>query len=443
MDDASTIHSPSVYHTAMESGAAESPHPFRSPLTSNATSTSDADLTPRAPAPLSSFLSHAPAGNASPVMLRRFVDEHAHPESTIPVLTPGPVLTPTPVAFRLRRSPRLSTPRGSTPQLIPSTPAAPAPTQSLQSPLTRPQLSGVSMSDPTYPTALSIAVDQRVSALTALNCTREAQAFMALHAQSAKDHGSAELLDALLRGTAAERQLRDFARYADDVANMGERAGADGESVGKTRRTALVREEVGQEEEDEEEEKEEEEKKKQVLEAVVIMPAEQRVHDEGFLEADVEEEVGGVTETNAQEPEAASVKVAAAAPRSRKGTAKPAGNATAKHNKKRARKRHRASRTRPPKDAQHPAHKSQSDDPSQQQHDAGREAISYHDARAGAYVEASETHSLSRRARKRRSRMFQGAGGPVYSFDWCSVPAGRIMRLASISGRLPQALPER
>ena len=78
------------------------------------------------------------------------------------------------------------------------------------------------MAEPAYPTALSIAVDQHVSSLTTLGCGKEAQAFMALHAQSKKDPGSAVLLDGLLRGCPTARQARDFERYTNEFMEVCE-----------------------------------------------------------------------------------------------------------------------------------------------------------------------------------------------------------------------------
>ena len=197
-------------------------------------------------------------------MLRRYVNEHAPPVTTTPHLSSVPVLEATPIAARLRRSPRLSstpksearrsprrtslgipTPLGAsiTPRRsqrlsaardatssVASTASfqtalssiAPPEPRTVHSPLMRPQLSGVAMTEPAYPTALSIAVDQHVSSLTALGCTVEAQALMALHAQSKKDPGSAVLLDGLLRGCATARQARDFERYANELMEVCE-----------------------------------------------------------------------------------------------------------------------------------------------------------------------------------------------------------------------------
>lgn len=46
---------------------------------------------------------------------------------------------------------------------------------------------------------------------------RESHGMRELYQQSFKDPGSAELLDALLRRRASARQIRDFARYVEDV----------------------------------------------------------------------------------------------------------------------------------------------------------------------------------------------------------------------------------
>ena len=107
------------------------------------------------------------------------------------------------------------------PQAIPTTLKPP---KRSTSPMVREDmLRGVSPNSPAYATQLSSAVDMLIGNLKERSRNHEARAMRELYNQSFKDPGSKELLDALLRIRASERQTFDFRRYVQDINYMAEK----------------------------------------------------------------------------------------------------------------------------------------------------------------------------------------------------------------------------
>jgi hypothetical protein len=225
----------SVYHTAAESDSSPansaSPIGFWTPAPPRlGTVREDDDDTPRASA-FQRALSEkdVDASTTSAALLERYVGAST------------PAATPTMNTPRTRLQARLQASQDSQASSVTSTPVptvsktrakqllteqTPSTTTTTSaSPLVRKNmLLNVSPQSPTYSTQVKDVVEHVVRSLFRRGRTMEGHALIELYKQSFKDPGTAELLDALLRQRANERQKRDFVRYVEVVTRLGEEA---------------------------------------------------------------------------------------------------------------------------------------------------------------------------------------------------------------------------
>jgi len=161
-------------------------------------------------------------------MLHRYIDQYAAQQDTPSAVTP---MTETP---RTRLQARLLASKTSSP--VVSTPGSPAATNSRKtrgssvksstprafSPLVKQNmLAETTPKSITYESKVKNSVEEVVKSLTGRGRAKEGLAVQALYSQSFKDAGTAELLDALLRQRANDRQKKDFSRYVEDISKVG------------------------------------------------------------------------------------------------------------------------------------------------------------------------------------------------------------------------------
>lgn len=233
----------SVYHTAQSSspdGVSNSPLTFWTPAPTRAAVSrideededSDDD-TPRATAFQQALSAKDTMPGSSP-MLHRYIDQYASQQDTPSASAEATSETP-----RTRLQARLLASKGSSPSI--STSVSPAPNshknQPSSSKLSTPRpisplvkqnmLVEVTPQSITYQSKVKNSVDEVVKSLSRRGRAKEGLALQALYNQSFKDAGTAELLDALLRQRANDRQKRDFTRYVEDVSKLGSQLNTD------------------------------------------------------------------------------------------------------------------------------------------------------------------------------------------------------------------------
>jgi len=227
----------SIYHTAQSSSpndASTSPLAFWTPAPTRAAVTrieeedEEDDDTPRATAFQYALNQKNTIPGSSP-MLHRYIDQYAATEQDTPSAVTSMTATPrtrlqarlmatktSSPAISTRGSPATSIPRktrGSS--VTPSTPRA-------FSPLVKQNmLAETTPHSISYENKVKSSVEEVVKSLTRRGRAKEGLALQALYSQSFKDAGTAELLDALLRQRANDRQKRDFARYVEDISKLG------------------------------------------------------------------------------------------------------------------------------------------------------------------------------------------------------------------------------
>jgi len=227
----------SVYHTAQSSSpndASTSPLAFWTPAPTRAAVTrieeedEEDDDTPRATAFQQALNQKNTMPGSSP-MLHRYIDQYAATEQDTPSAVTSMSETPrTRLQARLlaskTSSPAIST-RGSPAALIPRKTRGSSVTPSTPrafSPLVKQNmLAETTPHSIMYENKVKSSVEEVVKSLTKRGRAKEGLALQALYSQSFKDAGTAELLDALLRQRANDRQKRDFARYVEDISKLG------------------------------------------------------------------------------------------------------------------------------------------------------------------------------------------------------------------------------
>lgn len=226
----------SVYHTAQSSSPNDAsispltfwtPAPTRGAVTRIAEEDEDDD-TPGATAFQQALNQKNTMPGSSP-MLHRYIDQYAATEQYTPSAVTSMTETPrTRLQARLlaskTSSPAISTPRSpavSTQRKTRGSSSTPS-TPRTYSPLVKQNmLAETTPHSITYETKVKSSVEEVVKSLTKRGRAKEGLALQALYSQSFKDAGTAELLDALLRQRANDRQKRDFARYVEDISKLG------------------------------------------------------------------------------------------------------------------------------------------------------------------------------------------------------------------------------
>lgn len=223
----------SVYHTAQSSspdGAPTSPLAFWTPAPARDTvaredDQEDDDDTPRATAFQQALDQKNTMPGSSP-MLHRYIDQYAAKQETPTAADATPAETPrTRLQARLiaaRSSPAPSTPASmtSTARKTRETSARPLIPRSVSPLVKQNMLTDVTPQSSAYHTKVKNSVDEVVKSLRRKGRATEGLALQELYRQSFKDAGTAELLDALLRQRANERQRKDFARYVEDTSKL-------------------------------------------------------------------------------------------------------------------------------------------------------------------------------------------------------------------------------
>jgi hypothetical protein len=220
----------SVYHTAAESDSSpansRSPIGFWTPAPPRLdTVKEDDDETPRAMA-FQRALNEKDVGasTASAALLERYVG------GSTPAATPTHNTPRTRLQARLQASQESQTPSTASTRIPTSSKirsrqlrTESTPTTTTSSPLVRKNMVlDVSPHSTTYSAQVKDVVEHVVQSLTRRGRLMEGHALNELYKQSFKDPGTAELLDALLRQRANERQKRDFVRYVEHVTRLGQ-----------------------------------------------------------------------------------------------------------------------------------------------------------------------------------------------------------------------------